>query len=113
MLDGLRRLGDVMDAVSVSAENRSGAVSMTGEGEAIIRTGLAKEICLLIEQGATPAQAGRAALRRMHRRMKGHAGAIILSRSGTFALFHTTPTMIAGYQAGKTGKVSGRSQLVK
>jgi len=50
------------------ADDRSGAVSMTGEGEAIIRSGLAREICLLMEQGFSPATAGRRALKRIRRR---------------------------------------------
>lgn len=95
------------------ADDRSGGVSMTGEGEAIIRTGLAKEICLLMKQGVTPAQAGRAALLRMRQLIHSHAGAIILSRTGTFALLHTTPTMIAGYQTVRGGKVSGRFHRLK
>jgi len=112
MLPG--RVGDSpLIGAGTYADNHSGAISMTGEGEAIIRAGLAKEICLLMEQGATPMQAGRLALGRLRRRIDGHAGAIILSRTGAFALMHTTPVMVAGYQTGKSGKVSGRFQLVK
>jgi beta-aspartyl-peptidase (threonine type) len=112
MLPG--RVGDSpLIGAGTYADDRSGAVSMTGEGEAITRAGLAKEICLLMEQGASPLQAGRLALRRMRSRIDGHAGAIILSRTGAVALLHTTPYMVAGYQTGKTGKISGRFQLVK
>lgn len=111
MLPG--RVGDSpLIGAGTYADDRSGAVSMTGEGEAIIRAGLAKEICLLMEQGATPLQAGRLALRRLRSRIDGHAGTIVLSTSGTFGLLHTTPYMVAGYQTGKTGKFSGRFQFV-
>lgn len=103
------RVGDSpLIGAGTYADDRSGAVSMTGEGEAIIRAGLAKEICLLMEQGRSPIAAGRLALRRMRRRTKGHAGSIILDANGAFALLHTTPIMIAGYQAGQAGKVNGQ-----
>jgi beta-aspartyl-peptidase (threonine type) len=112
MLPG--RVGDSpLIGAGTYADDRSGAVSMTGEGEAIIRAGLAKEICLLMKQGATPLQAGRVALRHFRRRIDGHAGAIILSPSGAIALLHTTPYMVAGYRCGKKGKVSGRFELVR
>jgi beta-aspartyl-peptidase (threonine type) len=112
MLPG--RVGDSpLIGAGTYADNRSGAVSMTGEGEVIIRAGLAKEICLLMEQGATPLQAGRLALRRLRSRIDGHAGAIILSSTGAFAILHTTPVMVAGYQTIRSGKVSGRFQSVK
>jgi L-asparaginase / beta-aspartyl-peptidase len=112
MLSG--RVGDSpLIGAGTYADDRSGAVSMTGEGEAIIRAGLAKEICLLMEQGATPLQAGRLALRRMRRRIKGHAGAIILRANGTCALIHTTPYMIAGYQSGKSGRIHHHFLVVK
>ena len=112
MLPG--RVGDSpLIGAGTYADDWSGAVSMTGEGEAITRAGLAREICLLMEQGASPFQAGRLALRRMRRRINGHAGAIIVSRTGAFALLHTTPYMVAGFQTGRSGKVSSQFQLVK
>ena len=78
---------------------------MTGVGEAIIRAGLAKEICLLMEQGLSPRMAGRRALTRMRQRTNGHTGAIILRADGLFALLHTTPMMIAGYHTSRSGEV--------
>lgn len=108
------RVGDSpLIGAGTYADDRSGAVSMTGEGEAIIRAGLAREICLLMEQGATPVRAGRLTLRRLRRRIKGHAGAIILSRTGAFALLHTTPSMIAGYHTPSFTQVTVRFRWVK
>jgi L-asparaginase / beta-aspartyl-peptidase len=112
MLPG--RVGDSpLIGAGTYADDRSGAVSMTGSGEAIIRTGLAKEICLLMEQGTTPRHAGRLALRRMRRRLHGHAGAIILRPNGTCALVHTTPYMVAGYQSITSGNIHHRFLIVK
>ena len=49
MLPG--RVGDSpLIGAGTYADNRSGGVSVTGEGEAIIRAGLAKKICLLMEK---------------------------------------------------------------
>ena len=78
---------------------------MTGEGEVIIGAGLAKEICLLMEQGFSPQAAGRRALKRMRKRTNGHAGAIILGANGAFALLHTTPYLMAGYVADQRMKI--------
>jgi len=103
MLPG--RVGDSpLIGAGTYADDRSGAVSMTGEGEAIIRAGLAKEICLLMEQGLSPLAAGQRALRRMRQRTHGHAGAIIVSRSGSFAILHTTPHMIAASSTSFEGR---------
>ncbi|MBH0202228.1 MAG: hypothetical protein HP496_08035, partial [Nitrospira sp.] len=53
MLPG--RVGDTpIIGCGVYADNESGAVSMTGLGEGIIRIAVAKEICNLLDQGKTP-----------------------------------------------------------
>lgn len=105
MLPG--RVGDSpLIGAGVYADNRSGAVSMTGEGEAIIRAGLAKEITLRIELGENVEAAARIALRRMRERTGGSAGALVVASNGEFAILHTTPQMIAGYRAGRRQKVS-------
>jgi beta-aspartyl-peptidase (threonine type) len=111
MLPG--RVGDSpLIGAGTYADNRAGAVSMTGIGEAIIRAGLAKEITLAMEGGAAPEAAGRRALIRMRRRIGGEAGAIILSAKGDFALVHTTDYMPGGYRAGRRRKVGVRFQKV-
>ncbi|MEW6324098.1 MAG: isoaspartyl peptidase/L-asparaginase family protein [Nitrospirota bacterium] len=107
MLPG--RVGDSpLIGAGTYADDAAGAVSMTGIGEAIIRAGLAREICLLMEQGLSPMAAGRRALARMRRRTNGQAGAIILSAQGRWALVHTTPHMIGGYRSGRKIKVGVR-----
>jgi len=88
----------------VYADNEGAAVSMTGIGEGIIRAGLAKEISYRVQQGSSPRQATRLALRKLIVRLQGSAGAIVLDTWGRFAILHTTPYMIAGYKTmdGKT-----------
>jgi beta-aspartyl-peptidase (threonine type) len=100
MLPG--RVGDTpLIGCGVYADNRSGAVSMTGIGEGIIRLAVAKEICDRLERGVSPATATRAVLRTLVERIDGAAGALVLSPDGRFAIRHTTPRMAAGWWDGK------------
>jgi beta-aspartyl-peptidase (threonine type) len=96
MLPG--RIGDSpLIGSGIYADNESGAVSMTGWGESIIRLSVAKEICTHIQNGVSPLQATQRTLKRLIKKIKGHAGAIVLNKKGQFALLHTTPYMCAGY----------------
>ncbi len=104
MLPG--RIGDTpLIGSGVYADNESGAVSMTGLGEGIIRAGLAKEICCDLLREMSPQKATEKALKRLLIRIHGEAGAIVLNRKGEFALLHTTPFMCAGYQTDQQRKV--------
>ena len=99
MLPG--RVGDSpLIGCGVYADNRSGAVSMTGIGEGIIRLVMAKSICDRLATGMSPAVAARQALRELVSRVRGSAGALILSPDGRFAIRHSTPRMIGGYWTG-------------
>lgn len=100
MLPG--RVGDTpIIGCGVYADNNSGAVSMTGLGEGIIRIAVAKEICDRLEQGAHPAAAATDVLQKLVRRIKGAAGALVLAPDGRFAISHVTPRMAAGWWNGK------------
>lgn len=100
MLPG--RVGDSpLIGSGVYADNESGAVSMTGLGESIIRIAVAKEITDRLAGGVSPAPAARLVLSKLVRRIQGSAGALVLSRHGRFAIRHTTPYMAAGYWNGK------------
>ncbi len=108
MLPG--RVGDTpLIGCGVYADNRTGAVSMTGLGESIIRIAVAKEITDLLDQGLAPAVAAGRVLRKLTTRIQGAAGALVLTPDGRFAIRHTTPRMVAGYFDG-TGRpvVRGR-----
>ena len=97
MLPG--RVGDSpLIGSGVYADNEGAAVSMTGIGEGIIRAGLAKEISHRVQQGASPRQAARLALRRLIVRLRGSAGAITVDTAGRFVILHTTPYMVSGYK---------------
>jgi beta-aspartyl-peptidase (threonine type) len=100
MLPG--RVGDTpIIGCGVYADNQSGAVSMTGLGEGIIRIAVAKEICDRLAQEATPAAAARQVLRKLVTRIQGAAGALVLAPDGRFAIRHVTPHMMAGWWNGK------------
>ncbi len=100
MLPG--RVGDTpIIGCGVYADNESGAVSMTGLGEGIIRIAVAKEICDRLEQGGCPVSAATQVLKKLVRRVNGAAGALVLAPDGRFAITHVTPRMAAGWWDGK------------
>lgn len=102
MLPG--RVGDTpLIGCGVYADNEAGAVSMTGLGESIIRIAVAKEIADRLAGGANPATTARLVLAKLAKRVRGSAGALVLSRDGRFAITHNTSRMTAGYWSG-TGR---------
>jgi L-asparaginase / beta-aspartyl-peptidase len=109
MLPG--RVGDSpLIGCGVYADNQSGAVSMTGTGEGIIRLVIAKNICDRLAMGKSPAVAARQVLRMLVSRINGSAGALVLSPEGRFAIRHVTPYMAAGWWNG-TGRPTVRGQF--
>jgi len=109
MLPG--RVGDSpLIGCGVYADNQSGAVSMTGIGEGIIRLVIAKTICDRLAMGKSPAIAARQVLRMLVSRINGSAGALVLSPDGRFAIRHVTPYMAAGWWNG-TGRPIVRGQF--
>jgi len=109
MLPG--RVGDSpLIGCGVYADNQSGAVSMTGLGEGIIRLVIAKSICDHLVMGKSPAVAARQVLRMLVSRIRGSAGALVLSPDGRFAIRHVTPHMAAGWWNG-TGQPTVRGQF--
>lgn len=99
MLPG--RVGDTpLIGCGVYADNRSGAVSMTGLGEGIIRLAIAKTICERLAAGKSPIMAARQVLRQLVSRINGAAGTLVVSPDGRFAIHHVTPHMAAGWWKG-------------
>lgn len=100
MLPG--RVGDTpIIGCGVYADNESGAVSMTGLGEGIIRIAVAKEICDRLERGERPVSAATYVLQKLVRRISGAAGSLVLAPNGRFAITHVTPRMAASWWDGK------------
>jgi beta-aspartyl-peptidase (threonine type) len=108
MLPG--RVGDTpLIGCGVYADNQSGAVSMTGLGESIIRVAVAKEITDLLASGLSPVLSANRVLRKIIERVRGAAGVLVLAPDGRFAIRHNTPHMVAG-SVGRNGRplVRGR-----
>ena len=100
MLPG--RVGDTpLIGCGVYADNHSGAVSMTGIGEGIMRVAVAKEICDRLALGKSPVAAAQVVLKKLVTRIDGAAGALVLAPNGRFAIRHVTPYMAAGWWDGR------------
>ena len=109
MLPG--RVGDTpLIGCGIYADNRAGAVSMTGWGESIIRLAVAKEIVDQMAAGASPDKAARAVFTQLVTRIRGAAGALVLAPDSRFAIRHTTPRMAAGHWDGR-GKLVIRDRF--
>jgi len=99
MLPG--RIGDTpLIGCGVYADNRTGAVSMTGHGEGIIRLVVAKAICDRLAGGRSPKLAAATMLRQLVSRIRGAAGTLVMRGDGRFSIAHVTPNMAAGWWDG-------------
>jgi beta-aspartyl-peptidase (threonine type) len=95
------RVGDTpLIGCGVYADNRCGAVSMTGQGEGIIRLAVAKAICERLAAGKSPSTAARMVLRELVSRIAGAAGTLVVAPDGRFTIAHVTPHMAAGWWDG-------------
>lgn len=102
------RVGDTpLIGCGIYADNRSGAVSMTGLGEGIIRLAIAKSICERLSDGKSPMVAAKMVLRQLVLRIRGAAGTLVLAPDGRFGITHVTSRMAAGWWNG-TGKPTVR-----
>lgn len=73
------------------ADNRTGAVSATGEGEALMKVVISKTVCDFITRGMTAQQAADAAVAVLRERTTGQGGVIVLDRMGRAGIAHNTP----------------------
>jgi beta-aspartyl-peptidase (threonine type) len=73
------------------ADNRTGAVSATGLGEALMKVVIAKTACDFIASGMTAQEAADAAIAVLAERTTGEGGLIVLDRLGGVGIAHNTP----------------------
>ncbi len=100
MLPG--RVGDTpLIGCGIYADNRSGAVSITGLGEGIMRLTVAKTICERLAGGNSPHMAAKMVLRQLVSRIGGAAGTLVMTRDGRFTIAHVTAHMAAGWWDGE------------
>jgi len=73
------------------ADNRTGAVSATGLGEALMKVVIAKTACDFIASRMTAQEAADAAIAVLAGRTTGEGGLIVLDRLGGVGIAHNTP----------------------
>jgi len=88
------------------ADDTSCALSATGDGEGILKIGLARVIAIAIEAGESPEAAATKWLTKMEARTEATGGVIIFLPSGTCAWARSTETMSWAY-ASERGEASG------
>lgn len=92
-----QRQGRVGDSPIIGAggyaDNKIGAVSTTGHGEAIAKVCLAKYIITQMENGFSEELAIKKGLEHMFARLQSCGGAIVLNKSGSAAAHFTTERM--------------------
>jgi beta-aspartyl-peptidase (threonine type) len=104
-----KRLGRVGDSpiigAGVYADNETCAVSATGYGEEFMRSVISKTIAdFIYMQGMDAADATRAGIAYLTRKVNGRGGVIVIDREGKCSSGFTTKKMIHGWieQGGKT-----------
>jgi len=94
-----KRQGRVGDSAVIGAgtyaDDRLGAVSATGPGEAIIRLGLARVVLAHVAAGIAPDDAAARGLDELRRRTGAAAGLIVVAPDGRTGVAFTTPAMPA------------------
>jgi beta-aspartyl-peptidase (threonine type) len=92
-----KRSGRVGDSAIIGAgtyaDDRAGAASATGPGEAIIRVGLARVALAHVAGGLAPDDAAARALALLHERTGAAAGLILVAPDGTPGVAFTTSSM--------------------
>src|SRR5262249_12970544 len=95
------RVGDsAVIGAGTYADNRGGAASSTGEGEAIIRVGLASYATSLLRSGLDPQRAARQAMDELARRTGASAGLILVDAFGRLGWAAHAAHMIVAWQCG-------------
>jgi beta-aspartyl-peptidase (threonine type) len=88
------RVGDSpLLGVGTYADNDAGAVSATGQGEAIMRLALGSRTLAFLRIAGDPEAAACRAIELMQRRVGGTGGLILMAPGGQMALARSTPTM--------------------
>ena len=92
-----KRVGRVGDSPLIGAgtyaDDDAGAVSTTGQGEGMIRLGVARLAALTMAGGASAAEALRSAIEALHARVGATGGAIAVDRRGRWGWARSTATM--------------------
>jgi len=102
-----KRSGRVGDSAVIGAgtyaDDRLGAGSATGPGEAIIRLCLVRSALELTGRGLDPAWVAPHALAELERRLGAAAGLILIDVAGRVGIAHTTEAMAAAWRSEESG----------
>jgi len=102
------RVGDSpLIGAGLYADTLTGGCSSTGWGESIIKVLLAKMATDLIGAGHSPAEAARAAVASLERRVNGLGGVILLDTRGRAGFAFNTPRMAYAYRVEGGDEVAG------
>jgi len=94
------RVGDsALIGCGCYADNRTGAVSATGYGEAIMKVVLAKAVSDSLAAGLAPREAAEKALAVLRERAAGTGGIIVVDTTGRIGAVFTTPNMAHAYRS--------------
>ncbi len=89
-----KRPGRVGDSPLVGcgayADNHSGAVSATGQGESLMKVVISKSVCDLMWGGMSAQDAAEAGIALLERRTGGRGGLIVVGRRGDIGIAHNT-----------------------
>ena len=103
-----KRSGRVGDSAVIGAgtyaDDRLGAGSATGPGEAIIRVCLVRTALELTGRGRDPAWVAQHALAELQQRLGAVAGLILVDAAGRVGLAHTTEAMAGAWRSDETGR---------
>lgn len=72
------------------ADDCAGAVSVTGEGEDLMKVVISKSVCDMLERGMSAQEAADAGIALLARRARGKGGLTVLGRDGDIGLAHNT-----------------------
>ena len=93
------RVGDsALVGCGCYADNRTGAVSATGYGEAIMKVVLAKAVSDLLAAGLAPQQAAEKGVAVLGERTEGQGGIIVVDATGRVGLAFSTSHMACAYR---------------
>ena len=102
-----KRSGRVGDSAVLGAgtyaDDRLGAGSATGPGEAIIRVCLVRSALELTGRGLDPAWVARHVLAELERRLGAAAGLVLIDPAGRIGIAHTTEAMAAARRSEESG----------
>ena len=92
------RIGDsAIIGAGTYADDRAGAASATGVGEAIIRVALSARVVEALRDGGDPTRAARAGIAVLERRVAGVGGIIVVDPLGRVGYASNAPHLTVGY----------------